>query len=42
VKNVHLQDTVVDGKMVFDYKLRAGVITHSNALELMRIIGLDV
>ena len=42
VKNVHLQDTVADGKMVFDYKLRAGVITHSNALELMRIIGLDV
>lgn len=42
VKNVHLQDTVVDGKMVFDYKVREGVITHSNALELMRIIGLDV
>jgi hypothetical protein len=42
VTNVHLQDTVVDGKMAFDYKVRAGVITHSNALELMRIIGLDV
>jgi hypothetical protein len=42
VHNVHLQDTVVNGKMVFDYKVRDGVITHSNALELMRIIGLDV
>ena len=42
VRNVHLQDTVVDGKMVFDYKIRDGVITHSNALALMRIIGLDV
>jgi hypothetical protein len=42
VRNVHLQDTVVDGQMVFDYKLREGVITHSNALALMRIIGLDV
>lgn len=42
VANVHLQDTVVDGKMVFDYKIRDGVITHSNALDLMRIIGLDV
>ena len=42
VKNVHLQDHVENGKMVFDYKLRDGVITHSNALELMRMIGLDV
>ena len=40
--NVHLQDHVEDGKMKFDYKLRDGVITHSNALELMRMIGLDV
>jgi DNA mismatch repair ATPase MutS len=42
VKNVHLQDHVEHGKMTFDYKLRDGVITHSNALELMRLIGLDV
>ena len=42
VKNVHLQDHVEHGKMAFDYKLRDGVITHSNALELMRMIGLDV
>lgn len=42
VKNVHLQDHVEHGKMTFDYKLRDGVITHSNALELMRMIGLDV
>ena len=42
VKNVHLQDHVENGQMRFDYKLRPGVITHSNALELMRMIGLDV
>ena len=42
VTNVHLQDHVDHGKMTFDYKLRDGVITHSNALELMRLIGLDV
>lgn len=41
-KNVHLQDTVENGQMRFDYKVRDGVITHSNALELMRMIGLDV
>jgi DNA mismatch repair ATPase MutS len=42
VKNVHLQDKVENGRMSFDYKLRDGVIAHSNALELMRMIGLDV
>jgi hypothetical protein len=42
VTNVHLQDKVENGRMSFDYKLRDGVITHSNALELMRMIGLDV
>lgn len=42
VNNVHLQDRVESGQMTFDYKLRDGVITHSNALELMRMIGLDV
>lgn len=42
VRNVHLQDRVDNGRMSFDYQLRDGVITHSNALELMRMIGLDV
>jgi hypothetical protein len=42
VKNVHLEDKVENGRMSFDYKLRDGVIAHSNALELMRMIGLDV
>ncbi len=42
VRNVHLEDRVENGKMVFDYTVKDGVITHSNALALMRIIGLDV
>jgi len=41
-RNVHLEDRIVDGKMEFDYHLRPGVVTHSNALELMRSIGLDI
>jgi DNA mismatch repair ATPase MutS len=40
--NVHFQDEMVDGKMVFDYRLRSGVVEHSNAIELMRAVGLDV
>jgi hypothetical protein len=42
IVNVHFQDDMDGDKMKFDYKLRAGVVTKSNALELMRSIGLDV
>ena len=28
--------------LVFDYTLREGVVTRSNALALMRAVGLDV
>jgi DNA mismatch repair ATPase MutS len=28
--------------MRFDYKLQSGVVTKSNAIELMRSVGLDV
>lgn len=40
--NVHFEDHLEDGRMVFDYRLRAGVVEHSNALDLMRSIGLKV
>ncbi|HEY3329897.1 MAG TPA: hypothetical protein VGK19_07750 [Capsulimonadaceae bacterium] len=40
--NVHLEDQIVDGKMVFDYVVRPGVVKKSNAIELMRAVGLDV
>jgi hypothetical protein len=42
VHNVHFQDDFENGRMRFDYKLRQGVVTKSNGLELMRSIGLDV
>jgi len=42
LKNVHFEDQVKSGKMKFDYRLREGVVAKSNAIELMRIIGLDV
>ncbi|MGC1417256.1 MAG: hypothetical protein WA817_18350 [Candidatus Acidiferrum sp.] len=42
LRNMHFEDQVVDGKMRFDYKLRDGVVEKSNALELMRLIGLEM
>jgi MutS domain V len=41
LRNMHFEDQVVDGKMRFDYRLRPGVVEKSNALELMRLIGLE-
>lgn len=41
LRNMHFEDQVADGKMKFDYKLRPGVVEKSNALELMRLIGLE-
>jgi DNA mismatch repair ATPase MutS len=40
--NIHFQDTLEAGNLRFDYKVRPGVVEKSNALELMRSIGLDV
>ncbi|HYG98160.1 MAG TPA: mismatch repair protein [Terriglobales bacterium] len=42
LRNVHFQDELENGKIQFDYKLREGVVTKSNGLELMRSIGLNV
>jgi DNA mismatch repair ATPase MutS len=41
-RNVHFEDRIENGKMTFDYRLRDGVVEHSNALDLMRAVGLDV
>jgi len=39
---VHFRESVQDGKMTFDFKLRPGPVTSGNALRLMRLVGLDV
>jgi len=38
--NCHFEDRLEEGKLIFDYKLKPGVVKTSNALELMRSIGL--
>jgi hypothetical protein len=40
--NVHFEDHIEDGRVVFDYRMRSGVVTKSNALELMRSVGIEV
>lgn len=42
VRNVHFQDYLEGGEVRFDYHLRPGVVTRSNALDLMRAVGLEV
>jgi len=41
-RNVHFEDHLEGGEIKFDYRLREGVVERSNALELMRAVGLDV
>jgi DNA mismatch repair ATPase MutS len=40
--NAHFEDRFADGTLSFDYTLKPGLVRTSNALALMRSIGLDV
>ena len=40
-RNVHFSDTFEEGTLNFDYRMREGVVRTSNALALMRSVGLD-
>jgi len=42
IENVHFEDQMEDDSLAFDFTLRPGVVTRSNALALMRAVGLDV
>ena len=39
-RNYHFEDRVEEGKLIFDFKLKDGVVRTSNALKLMESIGL--
>ena len=41
-RNMHFDDHVVGGELRFDYRLKPGPVTRSNALAIMRAVGLDV
>ncbi|HXA52096.1 MAG TPA: hypothetical protein VNV86_17385 [Candidatus Acidoferrum sp.] len=40
--NVHFEDRIEDGKILFDHRMRPGVVRKSNAIELMRSVGLEI
>ena len=40
--NVHFEDRFENGVLSFDYRLKPGVVRSSNAIALMRAVGLDV
>src|SRR4029077_20873648 len=40
--NVHFEDHLEDGKIRFDHRMRPGVVRKSNAIELMRSVGLEI
>ena len=40
--NVHFADYISNDELHFDYTMRPGVVQHSNALALMRKVGLEV
>jgi len=40
--NAHFEDHFEDGRISFDYRLRPGVVEKSNALDLMRSVGLEL
>ncbi|HEX3772709.1 MAG TPA: DNA mismatch repair protein MutS, partial [Polyangiaceae bacterium] len=42
VENAHLEEQVQGDTMTFDYVLRPGIVQSSNALRLMRAVGIDV
>ncbi|MGC2297348.1 MAG: mismatch repair protein [Acidobacteriaceae bacterium] len=40
--NWHFEDSIEDGQLKFDYRLKPGVVQTSNALKLMQAVGLKV
>ncbi|MFP5229343.1 MAG: MutS-related protein [Acidobacteriota bacterium] len=41
-RNCHFEDTIEEGRLRFDYRLRPGIVQTSNALKLMEAVGLKV
>ena len=42
VRNYHFKDSLTDGRMTFDYRLRQGVLDSTNALRVLRQVGIAI
>jgi hypothetical protein len=42
LRNVHFEDRIQDDEIHFDFRLRDGVVTTSNGVALMRLVGLKI
>ena len=42
IKNYHFDDQIENNQISFDYKLKEGVSTSTNAIALMKMVGIDV
>lgn len=42
IENYHFQEDVRDGEMTFDYKLKPGRLTSTNALRLLKMAGVEL
>jgi hypothetical protein len=40
-RNVYFEDSGEGGQLLFDYRLRSGLLTHSNALNIVRMLGIN-
>jgi DNA mismatch repair ATPase MutS len=40
--NVHFEDAFAGAEITFDYRMRPGVVRHTNGLALMRAVGIEV
>ena len=41
-RNIHFEDHIDNGRIHFDYRIEPGVVRKSNAIELMRSVGLEI
>jgi DNA mismatch repair ATPase MutS len=41
-RNVHFADSISEGQLHFDYRLRPGVVQTSNAIETLRSFGIQL
>lgn len=42
IKNFHFTDRIIDNKITFDYRLKEGVSKTTNAIALMKMIGIQI